>query len=224
MGPRASAWLRARGRSRGCRFLGHGRAQARTVAGHGACLRADCVALIINSATGCFEAGISKDCQSREHALLCCCNKMDEIVKEVSSYLKKVGYNPDKIPSALIFGFKGDNVIERTVVTFGPLGITTEVKSVHMHLEVMQESLPGDNVGFNVKNVVVKDLKRGYINQSRRTTIQRLRIADPRPFGPIAVNLGLPQAAARRCSPAGDPAQHARRPNTTARDPTSSLT
>ncbi|CAL5411264.1 unnamed protein product [Camellia sinensis] len=72
----------------------------------------------------------------REHALLpftlgvrqmiCCCNKMDattpkyskarydEIVQEVSSYLKKVGYNPDKIPFVPISGFEGDNMIERS--------------------------------------------------------------------------------------------------------------
>ncbi|KAL0411666.1 UNVERIFIED_CONTAM: Elongation factor 1-alpha [Sesamum latifolium] len=49
------------------------------------------------------------------------------------------------------------------VVTFGPTGLTTEVKSVEMHHEAMQEALPGDNVGFNVKNVAVKDLKRGFV-------------------------------------------------------------
>ncbi|XP_039003262.1 elongation factor 1-alpha-like, partial [Hibiscus syriacus] len=49
------------------------------------------------------------------------------------------------------------------VVTFGPTGLTTEVKSVEMHHESLPEALSGDNVGFNVKNVVVKDLKRGYV-------------------------------------------------------------
>nr|GMD67174.1 elongation factor 1-alpha-like [Ipomoea batatas] len=206
--------------------------------------QADCAVLIIDSTTGGFEAGISKDGQTREHALLaftlgvrqmiCCCNKMDattpkyskarydEIVKEVSSYMKKVGYNPEKIPFVPISGFEGDNMIERStnldwykgptllealdmihepkrpsdkplrlplqdvykiggigtvpvgrvetgilkpgmVVTFGPSGLTTEVKSVEMHHEALQEALPGDNVGFNVKNVAVKDLKRGYV-------------------------------------------------------------
>ncbi|CAN1142925.1 Elongation factor 1-alpha [Linum perenne] len=206
--------------------------------------QADCAILIIDSTTGGFEAGISKDGQTREHALLaftlgvkqmiCCCNKMDattpkysksrfdEIVKEVSSYLKKVGYNPDKIPFVPISGFEGDNMIERStnldwykgptllealdqinepkrpsdkplrlplqdvykiggigtvpvgrvetgfikpgmVITFGPTGLTTEVKSVEMHHEALQEALPGDNVGFNVKNVAVKDIKRGYV-------------------------------------------------------------
>ncbi|XP_042051671.1 eukaryotic peptide chain release factor GTP-binding subunit ERF3B-like [Salvia splendens] len=206
--------------------------------------QADCAVLIIDSTTGGFEAGISKDGQTREHALLaftlgvkqmiCCCNKMDattpkyskarydEIIKEVSSYLKKVGYNPEKIPFVPISGFEGDNMIERStnldwykgptllealdavqepkrpsdkplrlplqdvykiggigtvpvgrvetgvikpgmVVTFGPTGLTTEVKSVEMHHEALQEALPGDNVGFNVKNVAVKDLKRGFV-------------------------------------------------------------
>ena len=37
------------------------------------------------------------------------------------------------------------------VVTFAPQGITTEVKSVEMHHEQIEEALPGDNVGFNVK-------------------------------------------------------------------------
>ncbi|KAG6428168.1 hypothetical protein SASPL_112418 [Salvia splendens] len=98
--------------------------------------QADCAVLIIDSTTGGFEAGISKDGQTREHALLaftlgvkqmiCCCNKMDattpkyskarydEIIKEVSSYLKKVGYNPEKIPFVPISGFEGDNMIERS--------------------------------------------------------------------------------------------------------------
>ena len=49
------------------------------------------------------------------------------------------------------------------VVTFAPTGLTTEVKSVEMHHEALLEALPGDNVGFNVKNVAVKDLKRGYV-------------------------------------------------------------
>ncbi|KAJ7947778.1 Elongation factor 1-alpha [Quillaja saponaria] len=180
--------------------------------------QADCAVLIIDSTTGGFEAGISKDGQTREHALLaftlgvkqmiCCCNKMDattpkyskarydEIVKEVSSYLKKVGYNPDKIPFVPISGFEGDNMIDRSTnldwykgptlldaldqinepkrPSDKPLrlplqdgykigGLTTEVKSVEMHHEALQEALPGDNVGFNVKNVAVKDLKRGFV-------------------------------------------------------------
>ena len=49
------------------------------------------------------------------------------------------------------------------VVTFAPPNITTEVKSVEMHHESLPEALPGDNVGFNVKNISVKDIKRGNV-------------------------------------------------------------
>jgi elongation factor 1-alpha len=49
------------------------------------------------------------------------------------------------------------------VVVFAPSGITTEVKSVEMHHESLTEAQPGDNVGFNVKNISVKELKRGYV-------------------------------------------------------------
>ncbi len=44
-----------------------------------------------------------------------------------------------------------------------PVNITTEVKSVEMHHESLNEALPGDNVGFNVKNVSVKDIRRGNV-------------------------------------------------------------
>ncbi|KAJ3328684.1 translation elongation factor EF-1 alpha [Gonapodya sp. JEL0774] len=49
------------------------------------------------------------------------------------------------------------------VVSFAPTGVTTEVKSVEMHHESLPEALPGDNVGFNVKNVSVKDIRRGNV-------------------------------------------------------------
>jgi len=49
------------------------------------------------------------------------------------------------------------------VVTFGPVGLSTEVKSVEMHHESLPEAFPGDNVGFNIKNVAVKEIKRGFV-------------------------------------------------------------
>merc|ERR1712232_1542863 len=49
------------------------------------------------------------------------------------------------------------------VCTFAPNGVTTEVKSVEMHHESMPEAVPGDNVGFNIKNVSVKDIRRGNV-------------------------------------------------------------
>jgi elongation factor 1-alpha len=216
--------------------------------------QADCAILIIAGGTGEFEAGISKDGQTREHALLAftlgvkqmivAVNKMDtnnyseerfnEIKKEVASYIKKVGYNPDTVAFVPISGWHGDNMLEASdkmpwykgfevdrksgkvtgktlvdaldaidppirptekplrlplqdvykiggigtvpvgrvetgvlkpnmTVIFAPSGITTEVKSVEMHHEQLQEALPGDNVGFNVKNVAVKDLRRGFV-------------------------------------------------------------
>jgi elongation factor 1-alpha len=49
------------------------------------------------------------------------------------------------------------------VVTFAPQILTTEVKSIEMHHEALQEALPGDNVGFNIKNVSVKEIRRGNV-------------------------------------------------------------
>jgi len=204
--------------------------------------QADVALLIVASGAGEFEAGISKDGQTREHALLAYTlgvkqmivgvNKIDsanysedrynEIKGEVTGYLKKVGYKPAKIPFVPISGWVGDNMIEKSsnmawykgpcllealdavkppkrpsdkplrlplqdvykiggigtvpvgrvetgvlkpgmVVTFAPAGVTTEVKSVEMHHEQLPQAVPGDNVGFNVKNVSVKDIKRGYV-------------------------------------------------------------
>jgi len=206
--------------------------------------QADCAILVIASPTGEFEAGIAKTGQTREHALLAytlgvkqmivLVNKMDEkstnygearfneIRSEVSNFIKKIGYNPDKVPFVPISGWEGDNMLERSanmpwwkgpiliealdsieppkrpsdkplrvplqdvykiggigtvpvgrvetgilkpgaVVTFAPAGITTEVKSVEMHHEALPQATPGDNVGFNVKNVAVKDLRRGFV-------------------------------------------------------------
>lgn len=206
--------------------------------------QADVAILIIASPAGEFEAGISKNGQTREHALLAYTlgvkqmivgiNKMDEktvgygqaryeeIVNEVSNFVKKIGYNPKNIPFVPISGWNGDNMLERSanlpwwkgptlieaidsitpperpidkalrvplqdvykiggigtvpvgrvetgllkpgmVVTFAPSGITTEVKSVEMHHEQLPEAAPGDNVGFNIKNVAVKDIRRGFV-------------------------------------------------------------
>jgi elongation factor 1-alpha len=58
--------------------------------------QADCAVLIIDSTTGGFEAGISKDGQTREHALLaftlgvkqmiCCCTKVKKISINLFSF------------------------------------------------------------------------------------------------------------------------------------------
>merc|ERR1712180_93933 len=95
--------------------------------------QADCGVLIIASGTGEFEAGISKNGQTRGHALLAytlgvkqlivAVNKMDsteppysearfeEIQKEVGGFIKKVGYNPAAVAFVPISGWHGDNMI-----------------------------------------------------------------------------------------------------------------
>ena len=42
-----------------------------------------------------------------------------------------------------------------------PGGIKTEVKSIEMHHQQLQKAEPGDNIGFNVKGIEKKDIKRG---------------------------------------------------------------
>ncbi|KAG7107909.1 Elongation factor 1-alpha like protein [Verticillium longisporum] len=94
--------------------------------------QADCAILIIAAGTGEFEAGISKDGQTREHALLAytlgvkqlivAINKMDttkwseerftEIIKETTNFIKKVGYNPKTVAFVPISGFNGDNMLQ----------------------------------------------------------------------------------------------------------------
>ncbi|MBZ3869528.1 Elongation factor 1-alpha 1 [Sciurus carolinensis] len=216
----------------------------------------DCAVLMVAAGVGEFEAAISKNGQTREHTLLAYTlsvkqlivgvNKMDsteppysqkryeEIIKEVSTYIKKIGYNPDTVAFVPISGWNGDNMLEPSanmpwfkgwkvtrkdgsasgttllealdcilpptrptdkplclplqdvykiggigtvpvgrmetgvlksdkVVTFAPVNVTTEVKSVEMHPEALSEALPGDNVGFNVKNVSVKDVRHGSV-------------------------------------------------------------
>merc|ERR1711962_1424987 len=49
------------------------------------------------------------------------------------------------------------------VVTSAPVALSTEVKSVEMHHKSLTEAVPGDNVGFNIKNVSVKEIKSGNV-------------------------------------------------------------
>ncbi len=42
-----------------------------------------------------------------------------------------------------------------------PSGIKTDVKSIEMHHQQLQQAIPGDNVGFNIKGIDKKDIKRG---------------------------------------------------------------
>ena len=42
-----------------------------------------------------------------------------------------------------------------------PSGVKTDVKSIEMHHQQLQQAIPGDNVGFNIKGIDKKDIKRG---------------------------------------------------------------
>ncbi|KAK7475647.1 hypothetical protein BaRGS_00033140 [Batillaria attramentaria] len=210
--------------------------------------QADCAVLIVASGTGEFEAGISKNGQTREHVLLAYTlgvkqlivgvNKIDsteppysearfaEIQKEWAAMSRRSVTTPRLLPSCpspagtvttcwspgwaverkegnasgktllealdsilppqrptekplrlplqdvYKIGGIGTVPVGRVetgilkpgmIVTFAPANITTEVKSVEMHHESLPEALPGDNVGFNVKNVSVKDIRRGNV-------------------------------------------------------------
>eukprot|EP00005_Dracoamoeba_jomungandri_P002646 CAMPEP_0174259910 /NCGR_PEP_ID=MMETSP0439-20130205/8680_1 /TAXON_ID=0 /ORGANISM="Stereomyxa ramosa, Strain Chinc5" /LENGTH=431 /DNA_ID=CAMNT_0015343995 /DNA_START=116 /DNA_END=1411 /DNA_ORIENTATION=+ len=98
--------------------------------------QADVALLVIAAKPSEFEAGISMDGCTKEHALLAftlgvkqmivAINKMDdntvnysqerymEIKNEVSSFLKKIGYRPKKIPFVPLSGWVGDNIIDRS--------------------------------------------------------------------------------------------------------------
>ena len=47
--------------------------------------------------------------------------------------------------------------------TFAHNRLCMEVKSVEMHHASLPEPTPGDNVGFSIKDVSMKDIKRGYV-------------------------------------------------------------
>jgi elongation factor 1-alpha len=204
--------------------------------------QADVALLLVDATQGNFESGISREGQTREHALLAytlgvkqmivAVNKMDdttvnfsekryeEIKHSVSNYLKKVGYKSSKVSFVPISGWMGDNITETSMnmnwyggptllaaldnvtppkrpvglplripiqdvykiggigtvpvgrvetgtirpgmtVQFAPSGIIAEVKSCEVHHETLLEVGPGNNVGFNVKNVALKDIRRG---------------------------------------------------------------
>jgi len=210
--------------------------------------QADVAIVVVSSAAGEFEAGMSPNGQTKEHILLAytlgvkqvivVVNKVDQIkydqarfdnvVSEVGAYLKKVGYNPTKIPFVPVSGWLGDNMIEasphlpwykgptllqaldsiavptrpidkplrvpiqevykiqgvgtvpvgrvesgvlrpNTPLVFAPSGIASKCHSVEMHHQQLAEAPPGLNVGFAVKGVSVKDVRRGHVAGNEKT-------------------------------------------------------
>jgi len=204
--------------------------------------QADAAILVVSARKGEFEAGMSVEGQTREHAILArtmgvgqlivAVNKMDateppysekryrEIVDVLSKFLKGIGYDPSKIPFIPVSAWTGENLIERSPnmpwysgpvlvevldmlsvptkpidkplrlpiqdvysisgvgtvavgrvetgvlktgdrVVIMPPGLTAEVKSIETHHVKIEKAEPGDNIGFNLKGVERKDIKRG---------------------------------------------------------------
>ncbi|MFZ8791305.1 MAG: translation elongation factor EF-1 subunit alpha [Thermosphaera aggregans] len=204
--------------------------------------QADAAILVVSARKGEFEAGMSPEGQTREHALLArtmginqlivAINKMDaaeppysekryQEVKEVlGKFLKSLGYNIEKIPFIPVSAWTGENLIERSPnmpwytgpvlvealdmlevpskpvdkplripiqdvyaisgvgtvpvgrvetgvlkvgdkLIFNPPGVIGEVRSIETHHTKIEKAEPGDNIGFNVRGVERKDIKRG---------------------------------------------------------------
>ncbi|KAL4635469.1 elongation factor 1-alpha-like isoform X1 [Arapaima gigas] len=223
--------------------------------------QADAAVLVVSAAKGEFEAGISRSGQTREHALLAytlgvkqlivCVNKMDvteppysqkrfdEVVRNVTVFIKKIGYDATAVPFVPVSGWNGENMLApsqkmlwfkgwkikrksgnaggktllevldaieppvRTVnkplrlplqdvykiggvgtvpvgkvetgvlkpgmlLTFAPAKLTAEVKSIEMHHQGLETAFPGYNIGFNIKNIAVKNLRRGNVAGNAR--------------------------------------------------------
>lgn len=204
--------------------------------------QADAAVLVVDATRGGYKLGMSKEGQTREHALLAhtlgvtqmivAVNKMDDdtvayaekiydnVREEVSKHLKKVGYKISKVAFVPISGWKGDNISEKSeymswytgptlvealdglsppkrpvglplripiqdvykiggigtvpvgrvetgrirpgmIVQFAPSGIRAEVQSCEVHHEEQIEVGPGNNVGFHVKGIPTKSVRRG---------------------------------------------------------------
>ncbi len=204
--------------------------------------QADAAILVVSARKGEFEAGMSAEGQTREHAILArtmginqliiAINKMDateppysekrykEIVEVLSKFLKSIGYDVSKVPFIPISAWTGENLIERSPnmpwyngpvlvealdylvppakpvdkplripiqdvysisgvgtvavgrvesgvlksgdkVSIMPPALTAEVKSIETHYVRIEKAEPGDNIGFNLKGVERKDIKRG---------------------------------------------------------------
>ncbi len=204
--------------------------------------QADAAILVVSAREGEFEAGMSPEGQTREHAILArtmginqlivAVNKMDatqppwsekrykQIVQILSKFLKSIGYDPSKIPFIPVSAWTGDNLIERSPnmpwyngptliealdmlqppskpidkplripiqdvysiagvgtvpvgrvetgvlkvgdkVVFMPPGIVGEVRSIETHHVRIEKAEPGDNIGFNVRGVSKRDIRRG---------------------------------------------------------------
>ena len=46
-------------------------------------------------------------------------------------------------------------------IVFEPSGVSGEVRSIEMHHQQIQQAVPGDNIGFNVRGITREDIQRG---------------------------------------------------------------
>ena len=204
--------------------------------------QADAAILVVSARKGEFEAGMSPEGQTREHAILAktmginqlivAVNKMDateppwsqkryEQIKTIlGKFLKSLGYDISKIPFIPVSAWTGDNLIERSPnmpwydgptlvealdmlqpppkpvdkplrvpiqdvyaisgvgtvpvgrvetgvlkvgdrVVFMPPAKVGEVRSIETHHVRIEKAEPGDNIGFNVRGISKRDIKRG---------------------------------------------------------------
>lgn len=202
--------------------------------------QADAAVLVVSAEKGGFEAGISAQGQTREHALLAktlgvdqlvvAINKMDtvdysedrynEIKDEIGNFLKGIGYKLDNVPFVPVSGIEGDNLKDKSSKTpwykgptllealdvfspppkptdkplrlpiqdvytitgigtvpsgrvetgvmkpgdkivIAPSGKQGTVNTIEMHHEQIPVAEPGDNIGFSVKGIGKKDVRRG---------------------------------------------------------------
>jgi len=49
------------------------------------------------------------------------------------------------------------------LIQIAPSNVVTDVKSIEIHHTAIPKAFCGDNVGFNVRNIAVKELKRGFV-------------------------------------------------------------
>lgn len=78
-------------------------------------------------------------------------------------------------------------------VVFMPAGVSGEVRSIEMHHEKMEEALPGDNIGFNVKGVSKTDIKRGDVAghpQNPPTVVKEFTARVYVVYHPTAIHVG----------------------------------
>uniref|UniRef100_G1Q354 Tr-type G domain-containing protein n=1 Tax=Myotis lucifugus TaxID=59463 RepID=G1Q354_MYOLU len=186
--------------------------------------QADCAALIVAAGVAEFEAGISKNGQTHEHE---CDNTNMPWFKGWKVTCEDGKATGTTLPEALDCILPPARPVDKPclplpdfyktggigtvpvgewrlvlkpsmVVTFAPVNVSTEVNSLGHHV-VLRDALPGDHVGFNVKNVSVKDGHHG--NVTGDTKMPTNGIAG---FTTLIIILSHPGQISAGCTPVLD--------------------